>query len=493
MSSERPILVFDEGTSSTRALLFGVGGALLGVAQREITQHYPRPGWVEHDASEIWAHTLACGREMVAAAGGADRITAIGIANQRETAVAWDLTTGSPLCRAIVWQDRRTDDQCRALKEGGHEAAVSAATGLLLDPYFSATKWRWMLDHVPNVAEAAASRRLAFGTIESWLVWNLSGGAHVSDASNASRTLLLHLDGHGFDDGLCDLFGVPRAALPQVVDTAGPLAACDPAWFGAAIPICGLAGDQQAATIGQGCLDPGSTKATFGSGAFVLTATGDAAPRSRHRLLSTVLSQIGGQRRYALEGSVFVAGSMVKWLRDGLGWIESPADTEMLARDNDNGGVVVVPALAGLGAPHWRADAKAVISGLTLATRRGQIVRATMESIAHQCVDLRGAFAADGAPWHSLRIDGGMARNDWLAQDLSDMLNVRVERPADIECTARGAAMLAAVGAGIYASLKDATAMLPQLQTFEPNMSEGECAARLESWHRALAKVLNDD
>ncbi len=490
MTPEPLLLVFDEGTSSTRALLFEVGGTLIATAQHDIAQHYPRPGWVEQDAAEIWERTLACGREMVARAGGAERIAAIGISNQRETAVAWDRTTGQPLTRAIGWQDRRTSDASQALKEQGHEAAVTAATGLLLDPYFSATKWRWMLDEVPEVAAAAARGSLALGTIESWLVWKLSGGAHVSDASNASRTLLLPLTGAGFDPGLCELFGIAPASLPEVVDTAGSIATCDPAWFGAAIPICGLAGDQQAATIGQGCLAPGATKATFGSGAFILTSTGTTIARSTHRLLTTVLSQVGGERLFALEGSLFVAGSMVNWLRDGLGLIDHAAETEQAARDHDNGGVTVVPALAGLGAPHWRPDAKGAILGLTLGTKRGQIVRAAMESLAHQCCDLQTAFGADGALWRSLRIDGGMAANDWLAQDLSDMLNVPVERPADVECTARGAAMLAAVGAGLYASLDSAKAMLPPVERFAPAMADGERQARLDQWHTALALVL---
>ena len=482
------LLVLDAGTSSVRALLYAIDGRVLDSAQHEITQYYPRPGWVEHDPDEIWRRTLACAREVVTRAGGGGRISAIGITNQRETAVAWDRSTGAPLARAIVWQDRRTTEACAALREAGHEPAVSEATGLVLDPYFSATKWRWMLDHLPDVA--AAGSRLAFGTVESWLVWKLSGGAHVSDASNASRTLLLPLEAKGFDPGLCELFGVPPAALPQVVDMAGPIATCDPAWFGAAVPICGLAGDQQAATIGQGCRDPGATKATFGTGAFILTATGAKPRRSTHRLLTTVLSQVGGERRFALEGSVFVAGSMVKWLRDGLGWIGHARDTEALARANDNGGVTVVPALAGLGAPHWRPDAKAAIFGLTLGTRREQIVRAALESIAHQCSDLQRAFAADGAPWATLRIDGGMSANDWLAQDLADVLGLRVERPADVESTARGAAMLAAVGCGLLPSLDASDAMLPQLTSFKPAGDPAVVSARLAQWRDALARTL---
>ncbi|MEO7786535.1 MAG: glycerol kinase GlpK [Sphingomicrobium sp.] len=488
MSGDPLLLVLDAGTSSVRALLYEAGGKVVATAQRDITQYYPQPGWVEHDPNEIWERTLACARDIVAGAGGAGRIAAIGITNQRETAVAWDRLSGEPLARAIVWQDRRTADACATLRQAGHEPAVSAATGLVLDPYFSATKWRWMIDHVPAVA--AAGERLALGTVESWLVWKLSGGAHVSDASNACRTLLLPLDGAGFDAGLCDLFGIPRASLPEVVDMAGPIANCDAMWFGGAIPICGLAGDQQSATIGQGCREPGATKATFGTGAFILTATGAEPRRSTHRLLTTVLSQLGGTRHYALEGSVFVAGSMVKWLRDGLGFFGQASDTEGIARANDNGGVTVVPALAGLGAPHWRADAKAAIFGLTLGTRREQVVRAALESIAHQCSDLQRAFAADGAPWRSLRIDGGMTQNDWLAQDLADMLGLRVERPADVESTARGAAMLAAVGAGLYPTLEATNAMLPPVETFEPTMAADAVEARLGAWRDALERTL---
>ena len=491
MTDQPLLLVLDAGTSSVRALLYAAGGAVLATAQREITQYYPQPGWVEHDPDEIWERTLACAREVAAKVGDIEQIVAIGVANQRETAVAWDKRSGQPLARAIVWQDRRTADACATLNERGYEPAVSAATGLVLDPYFSATKWRWMLDHVPAVA--AAGERLALGTVESWLVWKLSGGAHVSDASNASRTLLLPLEGAGFDPGLCDLFGVPHASLPNVVDMAGKVATCDPDWLGAAIPICGLAGDQQGATIGQACHEVGATKATFGTGAFVLTATGAEPRRSRHRLLATVLTQIGGKRTYALEGSVFVAGSMVKWLRDGLGWIGHASETEAIARTTDNGGVTVVPALAGLGAPHWRPDAKGAVFGLTLGTTHEQVVRAALESIAHQCSDLQQAFAADRAPWRSLRIDGGMAQNDWLAQDLADVLGLTVERPVDVESTARGAAMLAAIGAGLYPSLEAAEAMLPAIERFEPSAVAEEITSRLSAWHDAVRIITRSD
>ena len=484
------ILVLDEGTTSTRAMLFGADGRVHGVAQRELTQHYPRSGWVEHDAGEIWDRTLACAQEMVARAGGAEAIAAIGITNQRETVVAWDKRTGEPLARAIVWQDRRTAPACRALQEAGHEDAVRAQTGLLLDPYFSATKMRWMIENEPAVAAAASAGTLAFGTVESWLVFKLTGGArHVSDASNASRTLLLALDGHGFDPGLCDLFGVPADALPQVVDNHGDIGTT--ALFGAAIPICGLAGDQQAATIGQGCLAPGETKATYGTGAFVLTNSGTVIPRSDKRLLGTVLWQADGVRHYALEGSVFVAGSLIQWLRDSLGLVASSAETEALARSvADNGGAVVVPALAGLGAPHWLPDARASIEGLSFSTGKAHIVRAALESMAHQTRDLASAFAADGAAWTCLRVDGGMVANDWMVQDIADIIELDVRRPAFIETTALGAAILAAVGAGLHPSLGEAaSAMIGDASTFAPQMDDDVRATRIAQWDAAIARL----
>lgn len=488
------ILVIDAGTTSTRAMLFGADGTLHRSAQAELTQHYPRPGWVEHDAGEIWDRSLACAREV--AGEDADAIAAIGITNQRETVVAWDRGTGEPLARAIVWQDRRTAQACEALRDAGHEPAVQAATGLLLDPYFSATKMRWLLDNDGRVRAAAHAARLAFGTVESWLAFKLTSSAegaarHVSDASNASRTLLLPLAGAQFDAGLCDLFGVPRAALPEVVDTHGRLGECDPRWLGRAIPICGMIGDQQAATVGQGCLSPGMTKATFGTGAFVLTAMGDVRPVSRHRLLGTVLQQSGGRRSYALEGAVFTAGSLVQWLRDGLGIIGSAAETEALARSvADSGGVTIVPALAGLGAPHWRPDARGVITGLSHATGRAHLARAALEAMAQQMHDLGEAFAADGAHWRSLRIDGGMSANDWLAQDLADILSMPVERPDFVESTALGAAVCAAVGAGLHPTLEAAAAaMRGPGRGFGPAMEDTVRDERLIRWRRALAAV----
>jgi glycerol kinase len=484
------ILVLDEGTTSTRAIVYAPDGAILHVAQQELTQYYPHPGHVEHDAAEIWDKTLACARQVIAQAGGADRIAALGITNQRETVIAWDRQTGEPITRAIVWQDRRTAPRCAELREAGHENLLQTRTGLVIDPYFSGTKMRWILDNVPQAR--ALGDRLALGTVESWLVWKLTGGLHISDASNASRTQLLALDGADWDDDLLALFGVPRAALPAIVDTLGELGHCDPALLGAAIPICGLAGDQQAATIGQHCLSIGDTKATFGTGAFILTNMGTTLPRSSHRLLGTILCQQGGRRTYALEGSIFVAGSLIKWLRDELGVIRTAGESEQLARAvPDNGGVLFLPALAGLGAPHWRPDAKGVLTGLTQGTSRAHIVRAAMESLAHQCHDLQSAFAADGAAWTMLRIDGGMSANNWMAQDLADILALPVERPADTETTALGAAMLAGVGAGLYASLEDAIAMRGTVTHFTPDMEDSVRADRIALWQDGLRRHID--
>ena len=484
------ILVLDEGTTSTRAMLFASDGVLVASAQEPLTQHYPQAGWVEHDPREIWDKTLACAQALLPKAGGAAMIAAIGITNQRETVVAWDKASGEPLTNAIVWQDRRTEPFCAELRGAGHEAGVQERTGLLLDPYFSGTKMRWMLDNVPEVRAAADKGTLGFGTVESWLVYKLTAGAaHITDASNASRTLLMGLEDAQFDEELCDLLGVPRAALPGVVDSSGPLAMTDAVLFGRSIPITGLAGDQQAATVGQGCLAPGQTKATYGTGAFVLTCQGSRIPRSQNRLLGTVLAQIEGKRTYAIEGSVFVAGSLVQWLRDSLGIVEVASETEALARSiPDSGGVVIVPALAGLGAPHWRAEARGVIAGLSFASGKAQLARAALEAMAHQTHDLCAAFAADGAPWQTLRIDGGMSANDWMAQDLADVLGVTVERPGFVETTALGAAMLAAAGVGLYPDLATAcTAMRGRLSTFAPAMAAEVRDARLAAWKKALA------
>ncbi|HEY0623819.1 glycerol kinase [Sphingomonas sp.] len=481
------LLVIDEGTTSTRAMLFAPDGTCLASQSAELTQHYPAAGLVEHDAAEIWDKTLRCVRAMVDKAGGADAIAAIGITNQRETVVFWDKSTGEPLAPAIVWQDRRSAAICREMKEAGEEPGVQARTGLLLDPYFSGTKIAWAMKNWPQLREAGD--RLAIGTIESWLIWKLTGGLHITDATNASRTLLMGLGSGGWSDGLIDLFGARRAALPEIVDCAGRFG--ETSLFGGRIPICAMAGDQQAATIGQACLSSGDTKATYGTGAFVLTNAGERQPASKHRLLSTVLCQLGGRRTYAIEGSVFVAGSVVKWLRDSLGLIESAGETEALARSvPDNGGVYFVPALTGLGAPWWEPEARGAISGLSLASTKAHVVRAALEAMAHQSQDLKTAFAADGADWASLRIDGGMVANDWIAQDLADVLGVTVERPGFTETTALGAAMLAGVGCGMFAGLDEAAAMRGAVEVFEPRMGDSARQIRLDGWRAAVAQVL---
>ena len=483
------ILVIDEGTTSTRAMLFDRHGKLHGSQQEALQQYYPAPGLVEHDAAEIWDKTLRCCQKMIEQAGGADKITAIGITNQRETVVAWDKRSGEPLARAIVWQDRRTAAKCDALKAEGREPMVQAKTGLLLDPYFSGSKIGWMLENCPDVR--AAGDNLAFGTIESYLIYRLTGGQHVTDASNASRTMLMALDGNDWDDELLALFDIPKRALPRIVDCAGEIGRTAAALFGGAIAISGSAGDQQAATIGQGCLSVGETKATFGTGAFILTNSGETAPRSENRLLSTVLYQHAGNRVYALEGSVFVAGSLMQWLRDDIGLLKYAGESEALARSvEDNGGVYLVPALSGLGAPHWRADATASMSGLSFSSKKAHIARAALESMSYQCHDLKTAFSADGVDWQNLRIDGGMVANDWMVQDLADILDIRVERPEFFETTALGAAMLAAVGAGIYPTLEAASVMISKLDVYEPDIEPDTRTARLAGWRKAIDSVL---
>ncbi len=486
------ILVIDEGTTSTRAMLFSPDGSCMASHARDLTQSYPRPGWVEHDAAEIWSKTRDCAAAMVEKAGGADRIAAIGITNQRETLVFWDKRTGEPLAPAIVWQDRRTADTCATLRERGEEPAVQARTGLLLDPYFSGTKIGWALKNWPELR--AVGENLAIGTVESWLVWKLTadnerGGLHVTDATNASRTLLMGLGSGQWDDGLIDLFDAPRAALPEIIDCAGEFGRTT--LFGGSIPICGMAGDQQAATIGQACLKRGDAKATFGTGAFILANAGTTPPRSKNRLLATVGWQISAKRTYAIEGSVFVAGSLIQWLRDSVGLLSEAGESEALARSvADNGGVYLVPALSGIGAPWWKPEARAAISGLSFSSTRAHIVRAALEAMAHQAHDLKTAFAADGADWASLRIDGGMVRNDWIAQDLADMLAIPVERPAFTETTALGAAMLAGVGCGWFADLEAASAMRGKVEAFLPEISDEVRDTRLDGWRAAVRSVV---
>jgi glycerol kinase len=484
------ILVLDAGTTSTRAIAFTQSGDIIGNAGRPITQHYPQPGWVEHDAAEIWRASRDCLLE-VADAVGFPRIATIAITNQRETMVFWDRSSGEPVAPAIVWQDRRTADTCAALKAAGHEAMVQAKTGLLLDPYFSGTKIRWAIDNWPPVAATLAAGTLLVGTVESWLIWKLSAGArHITDATNASRTLLMDLETCRWDADLLALFNVPAAILPAITDCAGPLATT--ALLGGETPITGSAGDQQAAAIGQACLAPGRLKATYGTGCFLLAHAGPLPPRSTHRLLSTVAWRLGGVPAYALEGSIFTAGAAVQWLRDGLGIIASSSETQALAESvPDSGGVTFVPALAGLGAPHWNPDARGLITGLSGGTTRAHLVRATLEAMGQQTADLVDALALDGVAADLLRVDGGMVANDWLCQDLADSLGVIVERPRVIETTALGAAMLAGVGAGLFADLAAAaSAMAAPDRRFTPANTAEARATRRAAWATAIAQTL---
>jgi glycerol kinase len=481
------LLVLDEGTTSTRAMLFAGDGRCVAQAQRALAQNHAQPGWVEQDAEEIWASTFLCAKEVLGQAGEAEPVAALGITNQRETVVFWSRRTGRALAPAIVWQDRRTAALCARLREEGHEERVQARTGLLLDPYFSGPKIAWAVANWPQLREAGDD--LCIGTVESWLVHRLTGGLHVTEATNASRTALMNIGTGRWDPELCELFDVPSVALPEIVDCAGRFG--ETRLFGTPIPICGLAGDQQSAAIGQACFAPGDTKATYGTGAFILTHTGREQRRSGQRLLSTVAWQLGGERRYALEGSVFAAGSLIQWLRDSLGLLASSGETEALARSvADSGGVVIVPAHGGLGAPHWRPEARGAITGLSFSTGRAHIARAALEAMAYQTCDLMTAFAADGVAWASLKIDGGMAANGWMAQDLADMLGLTVERPAFVETTALGAAMLAGVGCGMFASLEDAVSMRGGVQRFESAMTQEVRTSRLVRWKHAVEGVL---
>lgn len=483
------ILVLDEGTTSTRALAFDLAGNIVAHAARLLTQHFPQPGWVEHDAAEIWDHSLACLRDVAAEVGVA-RIACLGLTNQRETMVFWDAATGEPLAPAIVWQDRRTADACAALRDGGHEAAVQATTGLLLDPYFSGTKIAWGLREWPEVHAAADAGTLRIGTIDSYLLFRLTEGrVHATDATNASRTLLMNLKTCAWDAVMLDLLGVPAAALPVITDCAGALGTTT--LLGGDIAITGSAGDQHAAAIGQACLSPGEVKATYGTGCFVLAHAGAAVPVSRHRLLATLAWRLDGVAAYALEGSIFTAGAAVQWLRDGLGLIGNSAETEALARSvPDSGGVVFVPALAGIGAPHWRPDVRGLLTGLSGGTTRAHVARAALEAMGHQTADLLAALASDGCTPERLRVDGGMVANDWLCQDLADTTGLIVERPRVIETTALGAAMLAGVGAGLFASLDAAAAMRQSDRVFTPAILPADRAARRARWAHAVTQAL---
>ena len=486
-----PILALDAGTTSTRAMLFGDDGVALATVQRTFAQHFPRDGWVEHDADEIWETTIACAREVLGAAERpASDVAAIGIAVQRETVVVWDRATGRPIHRAIVWQDRRTADACRTMAADPATAALVARTGLLLDPYFSATKIAWILDHVPGARVAAERGTLLAGTIDSWLLWRLTGGAvHATDATNASRTLLFDIHRLAWDDELCALFGVPRAMLANVRDTAADYGDTQPALFGRAIPIRALVGDQQGAAIGQECVTLGQAKATYGTGCFVLVNAGSEPRRSTHRLLTTVALQARGRATYALEGSIFNAGTVVQWLRDKLGVIDTAAETAAIAGSiASSGGVHFVPAFTGLGAPWWDPHVRGAITGLTRDTGRAEIVRAALESVALQTRDLAAAFAEDGVPLTALRVDGGMAANDWLMQMLSDQLRVEVERPVVLETTAWGAARLAGMEVGVYPEI-GAAGLRRVDRTFVPHEDRATADRLHESWLQAVARA----
>ena len=483
------ILVLDEGTTSTRAIVFDTVGSIVTQAARPLTQSFPHPGWVEHDAAEIWTHSLACLREAVDAAGLA-RIACIGLTNQRETIVFWDRRTGEPLAPAIVWQDRRSAALCERLAEDGLEPMVQARTGLVLDPYFSGTKIAWAHANWSAVKAAADDGTLALGTVDSYLLFRLTEGrVHATDATNASRTMLMNLATCEWDDELTLLLGVPRAALPVISDCAGALGSTS--LLGRNIAITGSAGDQQAAAIGQACLSPGMVKATYGTGTFVLAHGGTTVPTSANRLLSTVAWRLGGVATYALEGSIFTAGAAVQWLRDGIGIIETSAETEALAASvPDSGGVVIVPAFTGMGAPHWRPEVRGLLTGLSAGTTRAHIVRATLEAMGQQTADLLDALAADGVRAERLRVDGGMVANDWLCQDLADTLGVPVERPRVIETTALGAAMLAGLGAGLFATLDEAAKMAQPDRMFMPAISAETRADRRTRWAHAVRQAM---
>ena len=485
------LLAIDQGTTSSRAIVFDVHGAVRTVAQREFTQHYPAGGWVEHDPEEIWSATLAVTREALAAAGGT--VAAAGITNQRETTVVWDRASGAPIHRAIVWQDRRTADRCRALREAGHEPAVSAKTGLLLDPYFSATKLAWILDNVDGARERAAAGELAFGTIDTFLIWRLTGGSvHATDATNASRTLLFDIHAQQWDDTLLRLFDVPRSVLPEVRDSAADFGTTSADVLGHALPIAGVAGDQQAATVGQACFAPGMVKSTYGTGCFAVMNTGAEAVRSRHRLLTTVAWRLAGEPTYALEGSIFVAGAAVQWLRDGLRIIENAPQTEALATSiPDSGGVYLVPAFTGLGAPHWNPDARGAIYGLARDTGPAHLARAALESVCLQTRDLMAAMEADGGSRiDRLRVDGGMVENAWLLQALADIVDVRVERPRVSETTALGAAYLAGLQVGVFQSVDDIAERWTRDAQCVPRMPGHERERLVRGWESAVARTL---
>jgi glycerol kinase len=490
------LLAIDQGTTSTRAILFDAALRPVATAQQELPQIYPASGLVEHDPEEIWSATVATARAALAQAGiGPGDVAGIGITNQRETTIVWDRATGKPIHNAVVWQDRRTADMCASLRQAGHQADVAARTGLVLDPYFSATKIGWLLDHVEGARAAAQAGRLAFGTVDSFLIWRLTGGkVHATDATNAARTLLFDIARGEWDSELCELFDVPRALLPQVCDCAHDFGSTVPDLLGAPIRILGVAGDQQAATVGQGCFTPGMIKSTYGTGCFALLNTGAEPVASRHRLLTTIAYQLGGKRTYALEGAIFVAGAAVQWLRDGLGVIARAEDVNALAAKADPAAeVYLVPAFVGLGAPYWDAQARGALFGLTRNAGAAELARAALEAVGYQTRDLLEAMRAD-RPLHGpatvLRVDGGMAASDVTLQFLADILAAPVDRPAVMETTALGAAYLAGLTAGLCPDLPGFAGHWQCARRFLPQMDEATRARKWAGWREAVTRTL---
>ncbi len=486
------ILAIDQGTTSSRAIIFDNALKIVAAAQEEFPQHFPNSGWVEHDPADLWSTTAATCRAAIERAGlGPADIAAIGITNQRETTVLWDRATGKPLYRAIVWQDRRTSDFCRTLKSEGFEREVTERTGLLLDPYFSGTKLAWILDHVEGARAKAEAGKLAFGTVDTWLVWNLTGGqVHATDATNAARTMLYDIVKGSWSKTLCDRLRIPMSLLPEVYDCAADFGETRADLFGRPIPILGIAGDQQAATIGQACFAPGMMKATYGTGCFALLNTGDAPVKSNNRLLTTIAYQLDGKPIYALEGSIFVAGAVVQWLRDGLKIIRDAKETQPLAEASDPAqSVIMVPAFTGLGAPYWNADCRGAVFGLTRNSGPAELARAALESVGFQTRDLLEAMRedwSDPAKQATLRVDGGMAASDWTMQFLADIIGAEVDRPAILETTALGAAWLAGMRAGVYPDQEGFAKSWALERTFRPGMSVDDRDARYARWKRAV-------
>lgn len=490
------VLSIDQGTTSTRAIIFNDAFETLGVGQQEFTQHFPHEGWVEHDPEDLWRTTVDTCRAAIANAGvAAAHIAAVGITNQRETTLIWDRQTGEPVYNAIVWQDRRTAAFCGALKAAGHEATFTHKTGLLLDPYFSGTKVAWILNNVEGVRERAEAGELAFGTVDTWLIWRLTGGkSHVTDATNASRTLLYNIAENCWDEELLSILSIPASLLPEVKDCADDFGRVSPDLFDAELPIYGVAGDQQAATVGQACFRPGMVKSTYGTGCFALLNTGEELIFSKNRLLSTIAYRLNGKTTYALEGSIFIAGAAVQWLRDGLQVIESAAQTQAMAENADpESHVYLVPAFVGLGAPYWDPDARASIFGMTRSTGRNELARAALESVGYQTVDLINSKSSDmGSPLNGetvLRVDGGMVASDWTMQFLADILDRPVDRPVVQETTALGVAWLAGMKAGVWPSMEEFAEKWRLDKRFEPSMQGAEREQRLNGWHDAVART----